>query len=632
MTIDPLVGPLDFDVEELRAKYDAERDRRVRPEGKGQYAGASGRFAHFGADPWASKDVREPIKDHTNVIIAGGGFGGLLVGARLREAGFTDLRIIEVGSDFGGTWYWNRYPGAMCDIESHIYLPLLEELEYAPRHRYSYADELLEHSQRIGKAYGLYDKACFQTSISHAVWLAEDARWLITSDRVDSMTSDFFVPACGRQSLPKLPNIPGVEDFRGHTFHSSRWDYAYTGGDASGGLTGLADKRVGIIGTGATALQVVPEVAKYAKELLVFQRTPSTVGVRAQQETGPDWVDTSRAGWQQARRDNFQGKVLGLQPAVDLVQDGWTEIFTELAPDSAEEVGRRLGRTPTAEELAYLSEVVDFKIMNALRERVTDEVEDPATALALQPWYRWWCKRPGFHDDYLTSFNRPNVTLVDTEGRGVERFTETGVVIAGTAYEVDCLVFATGFEAGISYQHLTGFEITGRERPLSEHWGAGVRTLYGLTTDGFPNLFFVGSNVQTAAAVNAVHILDEQAKYIAHVMSEMREQGMLTIEPRSADIDAYVDEIRTHPKNLANFEFYQQCTPGYFNAEGRASKLEDLFSGGRYGDGPLAYYELLRGLRADGAMEDFTLAPVASGGRPSVAPAAAASAGPGTAS
>ncbi|MGY1806205.1 flavin-containing monooxygenase [Blastococcus sp. SYSU D00669] len=607
MSSDALVGPLDFDPVVLKDKYTQERDRRIRPEGKGQYVGTSGRFAHFGADPWATKLVRDPITDHTNVIVAGGGFGGLLVGARLREAGFTDIRIIEVGSDFGGTWYWNRYPGAMCDIEAHIYLPLLEELQYAPKHRYSYAGEMLEHSQRIGKAYDLYEKACFQTSITNAVWLEDEARWLITTDHGDSMTADFFVPACGRQSLPKLPSIPGIDLYQGHTFHSSRWDYDYTGGDSSGGMTKLADKRIGIIGTGATALQVVPEVAKYAKELLVFQRTPSTVGVRAQCQTGPDWVDMSRPGWQQERRDNFQAQVHGERRDVDYVADGWTEIFAALAPETPEQVAQRLGRTPTTEELAYLTEINDYKVMNRLRARIDEEVDDPATAEALKPWYRWWCKRPGFHDDYLAAFNRPNVTLVDTKGQGVERFTETGVVIAGTEYEVDCLIFATGFEAGISYTHLTGFEITGREGPLSEHWGAGVRTLHGLSTDGFPNLFFVGGNIQTAVAVNAVHLLDEQAKHLAFVLSEMRNRGAVTIEPNSADIDAYVELIRTHPKNLANFEFYAQCTPGYYNGEGKASKLEDLFSGGRYGDGALAYYELLRGLRAARSLDGFVL-------------------------
>jgi len=603
-----LVGEIDFDPAALQEKYAYERDRRVRPEGKSQYVGTSGKFARFSADPWAGKIARDPIEDHSQVIIAGGGFGGLLMGARLREAGLTDIRIIEVASDFGGTWYWNRYPGAMCDVEAHIYLPLLEELNYAPKHRYSYAPEMLEHSQRIGKAYDLYDKACFQTSITDATWAEDSQRWTITTDRGDTMTADFFIAACGRQSLPKLPQIPGIDDFRGHTFHTSRWDYQYTGGDHTGGMSKIEGKTIGFIGTGATALQAVPELAKDVAELFVFQRTPSTVGQRDQFETGPDWVDMTVPGWQRERRDNFQKHVRGPRPDTDPVDDGWTAIFHQLGAETPTQIAERLGRTPTAKELAYVSEVNDFKVMNALRERVETEVEDPETAEALKPWYRWWCKRPGFHDDYLRAFNRPNVTLVDTDGQGVERFTESEVVVAGKEYAVDCLIFGTGFEASVPYTHLTGFDIIGRHGPISTHWQNGVRTLHGLTTDGFPNLFFIGGNIQTANAVNAVHLLDEQARYVAFVVAELGRRGVTTIEPRGADVDAYVNEVRVHPNNLANLEFYKGCTPGYYNNEGKATKNDDLFNGGRYGDGPMAYYELLRRQQDHNSLDGYNLA------------------------
>lgn len=245
---------------------------------------ATGRFRSYSDDPWTKDGEREPLRDHTRVIVIGGGFGGLLQGARLFEQGIKDTRTIETGGDFGGTWYWNRYPGAMCDIEAHIYLPLLEELNYAPKHRYSYGPEMLELSQRIGHEYGLYEKALFQTVVKDATWDEKNARWIVRTDRGDEVTADILIVACGRQSLPKLPGIPGIENFEGHILHSSRWDYDYTGGDASGGLVGLIDKKVGVIGTGATGLQAVPAVAEDAQELFVFQRTPSTVGVRGQQE------------------------------------------------------------------------------------------------------------------------------------------------------------------------------------------------------------------------------------------------------------------------------------------------------------------------------------------------------------
>jgi cation diffusion facilitator CzcD-associated flavoprotein CzcO len=605
-----LFGPLDFNPVELQAKYDLERNLRIRTDGKAQYVSTSGRFAEYNRDPWSKPLVREPLHDHTQTLIVGGGFGGLVQGARLNEAGITDIRIVEIGGDFGGTWYWNRYPGAMCDIEAHIYLPLLEELQYMPKHRYAYADEMLEVSRRIGEKYGLYDKALFQTTVTDAEWVDADEVWRIRTDRGDVITTDFLILAAGRQSLPKLPGVPGIDEFGGHIFHSSRWDYDYTGGDSNGGMTGLSHKTVGVIGTGATALQIVPAVARDAKSLLVFQRTPSTVGVRGQCETGPDWVDTSEPGWQQRRRENFQAHVQfgtridGPAPVEDLVADGWCKA-SEVLSEPTENVVARLGRMPTAEEAAELTVINDFRLMNQLRARVDSIVEDPATAEALKPWYRWWCKRPGWHDDYLPAFNRENVTLVDTKGRGVERFTKSGVVVDGVEYPVDCVIMATGFEANIEYTRLTGFELHGRGVDLSDHWGAaGIRTLHGMSTDLFPNLFFIGGNLQTVSAVNAVQLLDEQAKYVAHILKTVIKRGATTIEVESAAVDQWVETIRTAPQNKALFEFFLECTPGYYNSEGKAKSMDDLFIGGRYGPGALAYYRLLEEF-SDGRLEGF---------------------------
>jgi cyclohexanone monooxygenase len=610
-TIDELFGPLDFDPGALKRKYEQERDRRILPEGNKQYAAAiDGKFADFGKDPWVDPGfTRAPIVDHTEVIVAGGGFGGLLVGARLREAGFSDIRIIEEGGDFGGTWYWNRYPGAMCDIEAHIYLPLLEELNYAPRHRYAYAPEMLEHSRRIGEHYGLYAKACFQTVITSARWLEADGKWLIETSRGDRMTSKYFVLACGRQSLPKLPGIPGIDQFEGHAFHSSRWDYRYTGGDTTtGNLVGLSDKHVAVIGTGATAVQIVPEVAKWAEQLVVFQRTPSSVGVRGQQPTPPDYADMSKPGWQRERRENFQRLILNIRQEIDYVHDGWVEISSMLKPVSSKEIANRLGRRPTREEIGLLAEIADYRAMNMLRSRVEEVVGDRATAEALKPWYRWFCKRPCFHDDYLAAFNQPNVRLVDTQGQGVERLTKRGIVAQGQEHRVDCIIFATGFEAGISYSRLIGFEIEGRAGArLSDHWRQGVRTLHGMTTDWFPNCLLVGGNQQTAAAVNAVHLLDEQSRHLAHVLREAERRGASRIEPSTSAVDAYVDLIRSSPKNKAQVDYYAACTPGYYNGEGKAVRSEELFVGGRYGDGPMAFYEMLAAWREEGSLAGLRL-------------------------
>jgi cation diffusion facilitator CzcD-associated flavoprotein CzcO len=610
--IDVAVGELEFDPYALKRKYEQERDKRIVPEGQGQYVETiAGKFANYGKDPWVKPGFsREPLIDHTEVIIAGGGFGGLLAGARLHQAGFRDIRIIDEGGDFGGTWYWNRYPGAMCDIEAHIYLPLLEELNHAPKHRYAYAAESLELSRKIGQHYGLYEKACFQTAIAGARWIENERKWLIETDRGDRLTADYFIMACGRQSLPKLPGIKGIDKFKGHAFHSSRWDYSYTGGSESDfRLTKLKDKRVAVIGTGATAVQIVPEVAKWAKKLFVFQRTPSAVYIRGQMETPPDYADRSKPGWQKERRENFQRLLNATPQEMDLVNDGWTDLSRRMKPVlSTKELTARLGRPPTSDEKLHVAELSDYRVMELIRSRVEQIVKDPATAEALKPYYRWLCKRPCFHDDYLEAFNSDNVELVDTQGRGVERFAERGIIVGDKEYEVDCVVFATGFEAGISYIRLTGFDPVGREGiRLSEHWKGGVRTLHGITTDKFPNLLLIGGNQHSAAAANAVHLLDEQAIHVAYILNEAKQRGFHVVEPTADAVDGYTDMIRSSPNNQVQMKFYSSCTPGYYNGEGKGTKAEDLFFGNRYGGKVMEFYQMLAEWRRAGTLSGMTL-------------------------
>jgi len=296
-----------FDPDALRRRYREERDRRLRPDGNEQYLEVTGEFSHFVEDPYVEPGyTREPLTDELDVAVIGGGFGGLLAGARLRQLGVENVRVIEKGGDFGGTWYWNRYPGVACDIESYVYMPLLEELEYVPREKYSRGQEIFAHCKAIAEKYDLYRNACFQTEVSELRWDQNGSRWIVSTDRGDKMKARFVCLANGFLQKPKLPGIPGVETFTGHTFHTSRWDYAYTGGDSSGNLTGLRHKRVGLIGTGATAVQCVPHVAESAGHLYVFQRTPSSIDVRANRPTDPDWARSLGPGWHQQRMDNFQ--------------------------------------------------------------------------------------------------------------------------------------------------------------------------------------------------------------------------------------------------------------------------------------------------------------------------------------
>ncbi|MFI6619821.1 flavin-containing monooxygenase [Streptomyces sp. NPDC050528] len=581
---------LGFDPEELRAKYRAERDRRIRPDGSAQYRGATGEFGYYADDPYADAGITgAPLTDRVEVVIVGGGFGGLLAAARLRQAGVQGIRVIEKGGDFGGTWYWNRYPGIHCDIESYIYMPLLEEVGYVPQWKYAPGEEIRQHARAIGRHFDLYRDACFQTQVTELTWDEHELEWLVATDRGDRIRARYVVVALGTLSRPKLPGIPGMETFRGHTFHTSRWDYGYTGGDANGGLTGLADKRVGLIGTGATAIQVVPHLGRDAQQLYVFQRTPSSVDVRGNRPTDPEFARTLSPGWQRRRRDNFLAHVAGGGAAEDLVDDGWTTsaaLLRTFLPGSG------------GADAANTAEVADFRKMNELRARVDALVSDPATAEALKPWYRYMCKRPTFSDSYLQTFNRPNVTLVDTADQGgVEKVTENAVVVGGVAHEVDCLIFATGFDLSVGSAARMGIDIRGRGGvSLAEHWADGPRTLHGVTVHGFPNLFQFGS-VQSASAVNMVHILDERATHVAGVVTEARKRQARYVEPTAEAETAWIATIRE--KALDTYAFLAECTPGYYNNEGKPSERSES-----YGGGPIAFHALLREWREGSGMGD----------------------------
>ncbi|HEX3917195.1 MAG TPA: NAD(P)/FAD-dependent oxidoreductase [Caulobacteraceae bacterium] len=592
---------LDFDPDALREKYRQERDKRLRADGNEQYVEVKGDFRHYIDDPYVDPGfTRAPLSDAVDALVIGGGFGGLLAAARLREAGVDRIRIVEKGGDFGGTWYWNRYPGAQCDIESYIYLPLLEETGYVPREKYAFAAEIREHSRRIGEHFDLYKDALFQTEIRDIRWLEDEKRWLVATSRGDSIKARFVVMSNGPLNRPKLPGIPGLDSFKGHSFHTSRWDYGYTGGDSNGGLDRLGDKRIAVIGTGATSIQCVPHLGKAAKQLYVFQRTPSSVDLRGNRPTDPAWAADLQPGWQKHRMENFNTLVSGGAAAEDLVSDGWTDIIRSLISIAAQP-----RETPMSmEEIQAQMELADFRKMNQIRGRVEATVADPAASEALKPWYRQFCKRPTFNDDYLPTFNRPNVTLIDTAGRGVERVTETGLVVDGVEYEVDCIIFATGFEVGTSYTRRSGFEVYGRGgRTLSDHWAKGLRTLHGFYSAGFPNCFHMGVN-QSTLTPNFPHLLDEQAHHIAHVVEEAASRQASTIEPTPEAEQGWVQTI--HDTARLNLEFRQACTPGYYNGEGKAGAEDGLFSG-LYGPGPIKFFELIRDWR-EGGMEGLSIA------------------------
>jgi cation diffusion facilitator CzcD-associated flavoprotein CzcO len=468
-----------IDKEALRRRYRAERDKRLRPDGNDQYVRPTDELARYLADPWTPVVERDPVTDHVTVAVIGGGFAGLVTAARLKEAGVADVRLVEKGGDVGGTWYWNRYPGAQCDTASLVYLPLLEETGYMPSEKYAHGPEILEHCQRIAKHYGVYDGALLSTEVQAVTWDATRSVWVVRTDRGDAFSAQFVTMGIGLLHVPKLPGIPGIASFRGRSFHTSRWAYAYTGGDPFGApLDRLADQRVALIGTGATAVQCVPHLARACRELFVFQRAPSSVDVRDNAPLDPEWfAGIATHGWQQRWLENFTANQAGGAAAEDLVMDGWTDLARRIRT-------RILALPPeqlTAEGMLAAFEDSDAEKMEQIRARVDAVVHDPATAAALKAWYRQQCKRPCFPDEYLQAYNEPSTHLVHTDGKGVERITETAVVAAGTAYDVDCIVFASGFEVGTDYTRRAGFEVIGRAGvTLSQRWAEGMRSLRGI--------------------------------------------------------------------------------------------------------------------------------------------------------
>lgn len=596
--------PAEYDAEWVRAKYALERDKRLRPDAVDQYVEVTADFSHYADDPYTEWVDREPVHDHVQVLIIGAGLGSLIAAARLQEAGVTDIRIVDTAGDFGGTWYWNRYPGAQCDIESYIYLPLLEELNYMPTERYAHGPEIRAHLQAIARHYGLYRNALLQTTVTGMRWNEQDAHWEISTNRGDVFTASLVTVSPGSLTRPKLPGIPGINEFTGHTFHTSRWDYGYTGGDETGGLTKLADKRVGIIGTGATGLQCIPHLGRWAQKLYVFQRTPSTVAERGNRPTDRDWAAGLQPGWQRERMENFTRVTCGVEMDLDLTEDGWTRNALELTDSAVIRETARLGREMTPQEIDAFLFRADFDAMERLRRRISETVHDEKTAEALKPWFRLMCKRAGYHDEYLKTFNRDSVELVDTDGRGVERFTETAAVVDGVEYELDALIFATGFEVGTEFTRRLGFEIVGRDNVrLSDKWAKGMRTLHGLQTHGFPNCFFLGYT-QSGVSPNYTHTAEERARHFAYLVSTFVERKATTIEATAEAEEewlAAMNEASVKPK-----AFYADCTPSYLSSEGDKDNPHGMLST-NFGGKPVEFFDMLAKWRSTGQLDGVIL-------------------------
>lgn len=592
-----------LDKDALKKKYAEERDKRLRADGNDQYVRLEGRFEDLAADPYTPWKERDPVTDHVTFAFIGGGFAGLVVGARLKEAGIDSVRIIEKGGDFGGTWYWNRYPGAQCDTASMIYLPLLEETGHMPTEKYVHAPEIREHCGRIGNQFDLYKEALFHTEVTGLEWQDDTSRWLVKTSRGDAFTAKYIGMGTGPLHVAKLPGIAGIETFKGKSFHTSRWDYGYTGGSPDGApMDKLGDKRVAIIGTGATAVQAVPHLAKATKELLVFQRTPSSIDVRNNEPIDPDWFDSiATPGWQKRWFDNFVDNQSQGFPEEDFVMDGWTELSRRIR-----EKVRQLPPTQwTPDSLLQAFEDADFEKMEEIRQRCETVVEDAKTAEELKAWYRQLCKRPCFHDQYLQAFNEPGTQLVHTDGQGVSEITETGLIANGKEYEVDCIVYASGFEVGSEYTERAGFDPIGRDGlSLSKAWEDGMRTLHGVHVHGFPNAFIVQPSQAANLISNVPHNIVDHADTISTIVAHAEAQSFSTIEPSEAAQDAWVEMVLSGQGMLIG---NTECTPGYYNNEG-AGLTEKNRHGLGHPAGAKAYFAHIAAWRESGEFKglDFS--------------------------
>ena len=614
MTCEPttLPDPDDVDIESLRQRYRWERDRRVRPEGQRQYAPASETSAGLDySDPHMPRVSRRALNDEMDVAILGGGWAGILAGYHLRKAGIGNCRIIEQAGDFGGVWYWNRYPGLSCDNDSYCYLPLLEEMDFVPSKKFADGLEIRTYCQSVAKRFNLYDGALFHTCVTALSWDESISRWRIGTDRGDDLRARYVILAMGPINTPKVPRVPSIGDFEGAMFHTARWDYGYTGGSQDEPvLDKLSDKRVAIVGTGASAIQAIPFLGRYAQQLFVLQRTASTVDERRNTPTDPNWIAGLQPGWQRERQMNFHRAALdGLIPGEqDSICDIWTEINRNLSAQF-----EQTGWPQSPEEFLAVREVMDYRVMERLRTRVDKTVKDPQTAAILKPWYRHMCKRPASSDEYYPAFNRPNVTLFDVSPtRGVERITARGFIHENTEYEIDCLIFASGFEVTSDLQRRWGIDkISGRGgRSLYDNWAHEFRTLHGVMTHGFPNSFYMGF-FQGGFNASTTETFNNQARHIAWIIEHATQLNAATVEPTVEAQDAYVDHVRGVAIDTA--DFVRECTPGYFNNDGEeiaddSGQLRPrTYLGEVYGAGYYAFEQLLHDWRKAGDLSGLTI-------------------------
>jgi cation diffusion facilitator CzcD-associated flavoprotein CzcO len=624
----------------LAQKYEEERQKRLRPDGNNQYIDleveAPSHLASLIEDPWvdhAALNAQPPnlvSGDHVKLVILGTGIAGLLHAARFIEQGFSpdDIRLVDEAGGFGGAWYWNRYPGITCDSESCIYLPLLEETEYVPKNRYSHGDEIREHAVRIAEQYRFSDKAVFRTHVHTMAWQDDEKRWSLKmtqnrgpeeQSREITITAQFLVLGSGLLLHPKIPKLEGLGNYQGEMIHTARWKYNISGGSPTNPtLTGLQGKKVGFIGTGATGVQCVTELAKWAGHLYVFQRTPSSVAERGQRPMDREEWDrvASKPGWWTERNANFVSNTIGEPVEQNLVNDEWTRVDTYHVLVGSPERTSPLEMKDVPGQIGKMM-AIDAPRGEKLRKRVTDIVEDAQTAENLKAWFPAWCKRPCFHDHYLQNFNRENVTLVRTEPTGVGKASSKGVVVEGKEYDLDVIVFGTGYRAPSTDigepSKLANATITGVGGvSIAKKWlEDGPATLHGSMASSFPNLFFCNP-VQSSVSASMTYLFDIKARHasqvVAAALSQSSNPDKLVLEPEAEAEEAWTNHLASMAAWFAPLSI---CLPNFLNNEGAAvtdmKEAAKLARAMPYPLGINAFAKCLEEWRAEGSFKGLRI-------------------------
>ena len=487
-----------------------------------------------------------------DVVIVGAGFAGLYMLHKLRSTGFT-AKVIDAASGVGGTWYWNRYPGARCDVESMFYsYGFDEELEqeWEWTERYPSQPEILRYADHVADRFSLWPHIQLNTRGASSTYDIEKNGWRLTTESNEVFNAKYCIMATGCLSAANEPNFDGMETFTGRIFHTGRWPHE---------IIDFKDRRVGVIGTGSSGVQVIQEVAKEAAHLTVFQRTPTYV------------VESFNRPLDRGDQTKVKAKYQDIRAAARKTFGGFTAVMNEQSALSVseEECRERLeaawnkggiGLQFTYNDFGF-SEAANKRAQEFVRDKIRATVNDPDTTEKLLPRHILGCKRLSIGTNYYATYNKPNVSLVQLGDNGIERITRDGVISEETLYPLDDLVLATGFDAMTG--SLSRIHITGRNaQPLTTAWQAGPQSYLGLMTHGFPNLFTITGPGSPSVLSNMLPTIEHHVEWIGECLTHLREHNIREIEPNIEAQDKWV----AHGNDVADRTLRHGCNSWYLGA------------------------------------------------------------------